>query len=544
MSRRPGGGAQPPNTNSGRYMEVPHGDPFSGSIQANSIRGEYSQLGRGPPPSQPVYRRAVTLNTPMPANRHLGRSTPLDFSSHPDEGFLNTPTQTNRRAMNPTQSMHYGAPLPPSQLDTLVDMMQRLTNETVELKHTVHELREDTRALGERLTVLEGAQPASSRGVAARRGRSTRSKLRARHARGASGQDAGDSEIDPALLADNTTDTDTGVTDSESADLGDVDGDLSSIEQTAVQKYVTKTFRRCCHVPSGTDWPDPNVARTNPITHEVYYTPFFEFDVTDPRNTNIFRIVAEVVMEEFKYRDAWPEVVRQQRVNGPSPSWDFDLFTTMAKESFRSMKKQYKRQHDANAAQRGELNDQKHRQNQRRIHKSQNLLKVANTFAAKHNLDTEFVEDLVHPEYLSDEVSGPEDEAVEAKAAWKVRMAAGADVPLTPETLEKSEFLEVLLPAWRTDPYASIVHDLAQFWYDSLTPTQKKKITYVRVVANRVATRIPVYAPYNFGLRPDWLQKNRREHDKRDLLHDWGKYPEPENSGVAAYLAEKIVEAS
>jgi hypothetical protein len=54
----------------------------------------------------------------------------------------------------------------------------------------------------------------------------------------------------------------------------------------------------------------------------------------------------------------------------------------------------------------------------------------------------------VHPEYLSDEVSGPEDEGIETQDAWKVTMAALAGMSLAPETLTTSISSNSNFGAW------------------------------------------------------------------------------------------------
>jgi hypothetical protein len=154
--------------------------------------------------------------------------------------------------------------------------------------------------------------PAPSRSVAARRGRVTQSKIKAAGRQRRLASDSGDSDIDPTLLDpaagaadESSVDTDTDVTDCEPLD----NVNLTPAERTAtqvrvtpssyvqfhvlieIQKYVTQAFRRYCHV-SGKDWPDPSVIRTNPITHETYPAPYFDFDVTDARNDALFRKVA------------------------------------------------------------------------------------------------------------------------------------------------------------------------------------------------------------------------------------------------------------
>lgn len=66
-----------------------------------------------------------------------------------------------------------------------------------------------------------------------------------------------------------------------------------------------------------------------------------------------------------------------------------------------------------------------------------------------------FLADLIEQEFLSDEASGPEDESIESKGVWKVRMAAAADLPLAPDAQKGLKILEVLTPAWRSESVRS-----------------------------------------------------------------------------------------
>jgi hypothetical protein len=73
-------------------------------------------------------------------------------------------------------------------------------------------------------------------------------------------------------------------------------------------------------------------------------------------------------------------------------------------------------------------------------------------YAAKLRVPRSVVADLFTQELLSDEASGPEDEADETFEAWKVRMAAAAGHKnLTAVALKKEHFVEVLECPWRSD---------------------------------------------------------------------------------------------
>ncbi|KAJ7878936.1 hypothetical protein B0H13DRAFT_1892388 [Mycena leptocephala] len=94
-----------------------------------------------------------------------------------------------------------------------------------------------------------------------------------------------------------------------------------------------------------------------------------------------------------------------------------------ARKSFRSLKRQWNRANNVNAALRAEINSRNHRRSQRRVHKSEQIFRVLERYADKYKLNLAVLRDLLHQDYLSDEVSCPEDEMHETKEAWKFRMA-------------------------------------------------------------------------------------------------------------------------
>jgi hypothetical protein len=89
-------------------------------------------------------------------------------------------------------------------------------------------------------------------------------------------------------------------------------------------------------------------------------------------------------------------------------------------------------------------------------------MKVVEPYAAEYGLDPVVLKDMIHHEYLSDEVSGPEEETGESFEVWRVRMAALADLSVAPASLERLQILEVLVPEWRTDPVGSQFSVLTQ----------------------------------------------------------------------------------
>lgn len=85
------------------------------------------------------------------------------------------------------------------------------------------------------------------------------------------------------------------------------------------------------------------------------------------------------------------------------------------------------------------------------MQKAEQLAKVLIAFCTQHGLDPAFITDLIHEQFLSDEVSEPEDKSGESKEAWKVRLAAAGNLPLDPNAQQKLQLLEILVPSWRSD---------------------------------------------------------------------------------------------
>ncbi|KAJ7138687.1 hypothetical protein C8R43DRAFT_1131868 [Mycena crocata] len=488
MHRR--GGLQhpgPPSSDPSRYMEVPAGDPFQQQNPPGVLRGQSAHIGFGPPPAA----RSAALATPRANRDAVGGSMSLNLAhSYEDLALSNTPTQTNRYP-GPNRAVHHLVPADNpstnSQLERLVGMVQTLLQDNQELKQTTRELKEDNQELKERVASLESGAPGaarpSSRGFIARRGKATRPNARGRNPGRIGVDDSTDSDYEPA--------NDTGGTDNI---------DLSPKERSSVQAFVTKEFRHHCHV-GGNDWPDPTLIRTNPITHETYPTPFFQYEVSDLRNAQIICDVA--YMAELVLKDIWPTVLKRSK-STQMPNWDQEFFVEMAKKSFRSLKRGWLREHNSETALRAQINARTHRRSQRR--KSEQLLKVLLRFAEEYHIDLQFLKDIVHPEYLSDEMSGPEDETREAKAAWKVRLAAEMGISLSPDVLERTQILEVLSPPWRTDIVGCSPRDGPLL---------------------RVFTVPRYYAPYNFGFSQDWVKRNATNSEMRRMLKDWGNHSEP-----------------
>ncbi|KAJ6623726.1 hypothetical protein B0H10DRAFT_2329909 [Mycena sp. CBHHK59/15] len=75
---------------------------------------------------------------------------------------------------------------------------------------------------------------------------------------------------------------------------------LEKKEKTLLQKLTTQMFRQVCDVKAKDSWPNPDIVQTDAITGKIYLTPFFDVDVMDTCNQNIFQQVAKQLDAELK----------------------------------------------------------------------------------------------------------------------------------------------------------------------------------------------------------------------------------------------------
>ncbi|KAJ7724419.1 hypothetical protein B0H16DRAFT_1786129 [Mycena metata] len=383
-----------------------------------------------------------------------------------------TPTAANRYAQPPPQFL---LPQQPSQMDLLVSMMEQVL--------------EGQQNLGQRVAALEArvsdpVGPESARGVAARGGRAPRAKTRASTRRIQQHE-----AIDPSLR-----DSEPGSIASSTDLATDTELEPESVDE------------------DGVDWDSVDLL---------------------PTEKRALQIVKEV-LEELKNVKARPAGLI--RVHDPQPTWDLAFLQILGKQSFRSLKRQWNDSKKLQAGIETGTNLQTNRQTKRRDRKSSQLQKIIEKFAAKYGVSVKFLRDIVDEQYLSDEVSGPEAGSGETKPAWKVRLAAAANLPLDAESLKDISILEKLIPEWRSDDYSDVIHKLQKFRLDNPTKKQQTKSVYHRICLGRTSARVPQFAPYNFGVSREWLDKHRDERAYRRALKDWGAWPEPADSGLERLL--------
>ncbi|KAJ7938968.1 hypothetical protein B0H13DRAFT_1851143 [Mycena leptocephala] len=274
---------------------------------------------------------------------------------------------------------------------------------------------------------------------------------------------------------------------------------------TAIPKYTTITFRGACGV-QGLNWPETAVVRVNPATGVTYLSPLFECGVTDPRNHAICVAIAGTVDREMN--DNRPPGVPETAV------WDSKLLLKCAKQSFRTCKASWKKVHDAEAAKRAAINDRNTRRYRRRCTKYEHIDSQVDAYAAKLRVPRSVVADLFTQELLSDEASGPEDEADETFEAWKVRMAAAAGHKnLTAVALKKEHFVEVLECPWRSDELSIISSSMQTLYTRAFNASGGAPIKYTRVTTptHRKSSLVPRIAPWDFGISSQWLTEQRND---------------------------------
>ncbi|KAJ6600924.1 hypothetical protein B0H10DRAFT_2230644 [Mycena sp. CBHHK59/15] len=457
---------------------------------------QYSSIGRGPPPA---HCRSMSRSLVPPSNTQSLR--PRSAHASGAYGIPAWDNDSHSRAPD-LASMFEMLSLQQEQMVQQLDQNRKLIEQT-------QELRAENKELQARVSLLEsdqasGASTDSHRGLP-----STHARVKKR---ALARQPTAISSISDATTT--TTTSTEPSSDGEDSPSPPGSTQLEKKEKTLLQKLTTQTFRQVCDVKAKDSWPNPDVVRTDAITGEIYLTPFFDVDVTDTRNQNIFQQVAKQLDEELK--SSRPSALSK------SATWDLDLLVGMAKESFRNFRRQWKEQNDAEAACRAAVN--KH--NLRCIIKLAHMKGQVASCADKIGLKPETLQVILHEQHLSDEPSGPEDEAEETKDAWKVRMAIKHGfVDVSPAAMRKRHFLEVLECGWRSDEYTIPFHGLQDQYEESLTTRDQGNIRYIRVTGtNRKGHRIPNLAPYSIGISQEWLTTAKANPEYEHLLSDWGKY--------------------
>ncbi|KAJ7795450.1 hypothetical protein B0H14DRAFT_3554110 [Mycena olivaceomarginata] len=438
-----------------------------------TIQRQYGFIGRGPPPG---HGRSMSILPPTLPSINT-----------------QTPAPRARSAQFPIMREPSGADAP-IRIGDLEGLFQRFSLRQEEYhREQTQELRAQTSRLEAHLNDLErpvSLSAESSRGRPSARG-SVGTRGKSRVSRPLRRRPPSEAAV-PRASDEGAVDSTSAQGEDEADDEGD-DEELSTFrttkknkDQTAIQKYTTRTFRGACGV-KGNDWPAPVPARVNPATGVKYLSPIFHCDVTDPRNHAICVAVADRVDAEMK----------ASLFIGSMP-WN-----RCAKQSFRSCKAGWKKTQTPEAAERAAVNDCNTRMYRRRCTKFIHIDSQIEAFAAKFGIPFSVANNLLTQELLSDEASGPEDENEESLAAWKVRMAAAAGhTDLTPAALKNKDFVEVLECPWRSDQLSFISSSMQSLYRDAVNAGRAGNIKYIRVPTptHRKSSRIPRISPWDFGI--------------------------------------------
>ncbi|KAJ7430614.1 hypothetical protein B0H11DRAFT_923609 [Mycena galericulata] len=475
-------------------------------INAPHRANQYGALGLGRPP---VHGRLPSFNlTPSlpPAGRRSRSAQSPDFS-----GMSGAATGGQ-----------------PGDIDALFQQLSLRQEE--HHRERMRQMEAENTELKARLTSLEArSQVASSEssrgGLSGRGGTRRKGKVRALRTlqRGVSADNAVQPVESPEQRVRGSTASSERLSDDEADDeRGDEENTLKPDAKTqkVIQKCSTQVFRIACGV-KGKDWPGPNVPRSNPTTGTEYLSPFFDRDVTDPRNHAVCVAVSSQLGEELKLHR--PPDLPKDAV------WTAAMLLTCAKNSFRACKMSWRKVNDNKAAQKSAINEQSNRRASRRVTKYKHVASQVEAYATAHNIPPSVANELLTEELLSEEVSGPEDG--ESFDAWKVRMAAAHGLKdLTPNALADEHFWEVLECPWRSDQLADVSHEMQTLFNNTLVTTKSGNILFKRVPTptHRQSQRIPLISPWNFGIDVKWLEEQRKNPKVAPLLEDWGSHGDPE----------------
>ncbi|KAJ7167152.1 hypothetical protein C8R43DRAFT_167619 [Mycena crocata] len=296
--------------------------------------------------------------------------------------------------------------------------------------------------------------------------------------------------------------------------------------RTALQVFVSKTFREVCGVSTKDRWPDFDEFRVDEVTRLRLPNPKFAADVKDLANVRLFLTVAKQAQADLRRRGNRPKDLLAVKAR-----WDLELLQEMAKTSFQNFKPAWKKQFDLAAQARDEAKKRTNRWRQRRITKVEQNAKGIPKFAAEYNMDPATLLEINYEDHQSDEASGPDsdDDRYDSKMAWKVEMARLAGYSnLTAQELEKLNMLEVINPDWRSDTLSTVFHDLHGRWRNSRTAKEKESVIYTRVrTSGRRSRRIPAVSPWDFGISSQWLEAARADETNDDRLREWGTFGNP-----------------
>ncbi|OJT14068.1 hypothetical protein TRAPUB_9380 [Trametes pubescens] len=254
----------------------------------------------------------------------------------------------------------------------------------------------------------------------------------------------------------------------------------------------------------------------------------FKGSVEHPVNRTLLTRVAAVAMQDLKKNvsshAAW--------MNAPDVKLTSLLLLELAKVTFRGFKRNYRGQTDSEVQTRLDDGARATRRLNRRKKKCANLKLAAPGYQAEYGVDPL---ELLVPDMMSDDASGPEDENIESKIEWKCRMAQKAGmVGRTDDELSKMVFFEVIRPNWRSEALTKVLHELWAVFWRALNIRSARAMTPRIKSSDRTSDKPPQFSPYNFGINQAWYDAHKDKDTHAVFLRDWFSYPDPAGFGVAA----------
>ncbi|KAI1781943.1 hypothetical protein LXA43DRAFT_977826 [Ganoderma leucocontextum] len=297
---------------------------------------------------------------------------------------------------------------------------------------------------------------------------------------------------------------------------------LAALDETqktarlAIAKVVCRQFREVTQVPEGSEWPKWGEPMPGMSVN-------FEAHVDQSVNEDLLVRVAEVSMQQLKKCSA----VHAHWMNAPNVKLTHGLLCEFGKKTFRGFKSQYAAQFSEEKAREWKNNARNSQWQSRRNTKCANLMSVAENYKERNGVDPTH---LLGPDMMSDEASGPEDDGEEAVVQWKREMAAKAGISGRSDAeLKKMSFFEVVKPNWRSDELSKILHDLWDLFWETVSSRAARTMTTRVRDTGRSSDKIPLVAPYNFGINVEWYERVKVTH--RQMLCDWFKYEDPTGFG-------------
>ncbi|EIW75571.1 hypothetical protein CONPUDRAFT_169374 [Coniophora puteana RWD-64-598 SS2] len=287
-------------------------------------------------------------------------------------------------------------------------------------------------------------------------------------------------------------------------------------------RLIKPAFRKRCGVMHGERWPNDQNKRTDAARGIDYVTPLFSAPVDDARNEPVLSAIVQQAWDNITSKTL-PDDLMDRKVK-----WNKASLETLVKVTWSGMRTEWKRQNDPAAQKRSKMSDQRGRWTGRRQQKAEKLEEPA-IIEAYFDLYKADPSPVIHEDFMSDEASGPEDEEVESKHQWKVRMAEKLALPTCGDAFAALRFFEVLRPAWRSEEMSLVFEKLRELRRTVMSAKESETAIVIRVYGtDRVSPRLPEkMEPWNFGINMEWYEANK----ERVNLGRWTKWGDPTGFG-------------